>query len=111
VKRTIYLVMADTSYEGSTPICGFFDKRSAEEFRDKCIAHDRKRPQDVPPIEDSPENDAAWDRFTKKVERWERRHPAGKDLSCRNDFSVMVIRMRNAFSMRSGAGASKDGVA
>lgn len=91
-KQRIYLVMADTSYEGSTPICAFDSENVAKEFQAKCYAYHAKAPE-APndPPRDTPENDKLYDDYFVKRQRWEKRHPAGKDNTHCDTFSVIPI--------------------
>lgn len=88
----IYLVMADVSYEGSTPVRAFYDKQGAENFQQKCYAHRSKAPDkpNEPPC-DTPENDALYERFFQKSQRWAKRHPAGEENALCDTFSVLTV--------------------
>lgn len=91
-KQRIYLVMADTSYEGSSPICAFDSENDAKEFQEKCYAYHEKLP-DAPnePMRDTPENDKLYEDFFARRQRWEKRHPAGEDNAHCDTFSVIHI--------------------
>lgn len=89
--RTIYLVMADTDYEGSLPVRSFETKPDAESFAQRCRDYTAKKPR-VPDV-DAP--DADWDQYTKREKAWEARHPA-KPFTYRDAFSVMPLKLFKA---------------
>lgn len=92
-KQKIYLVMAETDYEGSTPVKAFLDQAKAKEFAARCEAYKVKAPTAPAKIEDTPENDAEHEAFWKKRQRWTERHPAGKLHATCDSFSVMWLQL------------------
>jgi hypothetical protein len=91
-KEQIYLVIADTSYEGSSPICAFDDESDAKVFQQKCYAYHLTVPHaPSEPICDTPENDKLYEKFFAKKQRWSNRHPAGANNSSCDTFSVIKI--------------------
>jgi hypothetical protein len=92
-RSTIYLAMASTSYEGSTPIRAFKAKEDAVAFVEKCRAHHCKAPQ--PPYEtvDTPENDELHEKWWDKLQRWRKRHPAGAGNRSCEFFEVWDVPM------------------
>lgn len=89
----IYLVMADTIYEGSRPVKVFRNKHRAQALADVSNDHEAKKPRGPDLIEDTPENDAAHDRWWSRLKSWERQHPAGKAYASGGySFSVVPLR-------------------
>lgn len=84
--RSLYLVMATTSYEGSDPVKAFQDKGEAEALAQKCRDHEAKRPR-VPELN---EPDADWDKYYAKEKRWDKTHPARPYIG-RESYSVCTV--------------------
>lgn len=82
----IYLVMADTSYEGSSPIRAFISKIKADDFIDKCNEYLATRP--------SIGNDD--DIFLEEIELWQNNHVAGKDHLYADSFRMLEIELDKA---------------
>jgi hypothetical protein len=95
-KQTVFIVMAQTDYEGADPVRAFLDEAAAEAFAAKCEAHQRKAPQEPATIEDTPENDAEHEAFWEKRQRWAKRHPAGEGNATCNSFPVVGIPLVTA---------------
>jgi hypothetical protein len=90
-RQNIFIVMAHTEYEGSDPVQAFTDEAVAQSFASECNAYSRKSPPAPTEIKDTPANDAEWELYYAKRERWEKRHPAGaSNVSC-DSFPVMKI--------------------
>jgi hypothetical protein len=88
--KNVYIVNADTMYEGSDPIKAFMSKPAAEQFRDKCIAHSAKKPPQPESIQGHHWNEEDYDKWYLKHSRWKKKHPAGEDFSsC--DFSILTL--------------------
>ena len=87
--RTIWLVMADTDYEGSEPVVGFGSREKAEAFAQRCCNYEAKKPR-CPEMEDS---DDKWEKWNARDERWRANHPAG-ELWGRGYFSVREIQVK-----------------
>ena len=88
--RTIFLVSAEYDHQPSTPLHAFAKKLDAHAFVKNCEDYRRTRPQCPPTIEDTPENDRAWDRFIRRDAQFKRKHPAGEHASC-DSFSVVEL--------------------
>lgn len=88
-RSKLFAVSADTMYEGREVVAVFDTELAAATFAARCSEHDLKHPE-CPPIEDSPENDALWDKWGKKSKAWAKAHPA-KQISTRDSYSVFAI--------------------
>lgn len=86
----VYLVMAEYDYEGGSVFCAFASKQDADLFASRCNEHIQSRPRSPTTIEDSPENDAAFDAFLAAIGEWENNHPA-KDFCGADSFSVREL--------------------
>lgn len=85
-KRTIFIVMADTMYEGSDPVRGFDDKADAEAFAQRCRDHEAKHRNS--PHLDAPEIE--WEKWQRHDRSWAARHPAGP-YSGRYTYTVLPL--------------------
>lgn len=90
--RTVHMVMATTDYDGSDALRAFTTEAAAQAFAEKCRAYSNTRPT-PPHVEDSPENDKAWDLYAARQRRWDARHPAGECYSRHDQFSVIPLRL------------------
>ena len=89
----VYLVLACYCYEGSDAVKAYADEAAAKAFASVCGVYHGTR-SDIPsppPIEDTPENDAAHDKWYRKVQRWERKHPAGSQFASADSFIVKPV--------------------
>ena len=78
--KNAYIVMADTDYDGSTPIRVFETKGDAVAFRDRCVLYESNRPEYPSILED-----------TAALAEWRKRHPGGEVAGYRNLFSVLEL--------------------
>lgn len=90
--KRVHIVMADYAYEGSNIVRVFESAGGAGLFVLKCRAHGEKRPESPPPIENTPENDAAHEAWYQKMQAWEKRHPA-KPHTGADSYSVSVWKV------------------
>lgn len=90
-KQQVFIVVAQTEYEGTDPVRAFLDEAEAEAFAAKCDAHQRNAPQAPATIEDTPENDAEHKAFLAKRQRWGKDHPAGEGSAMCDSFKVICI--------------------
>jgi len=74
----IWIVTADTDYEGFTNLKAFTDEAQADAFAAECNAYNATMPCAPGVVEDSPENDEEWDKYTADMKAWEATHPAGE---------------------------------
>lgn len=99
--------MADTLYEGSDPVKAFATKPQAEAFALRCRTYAITRPECPGSVADTPESNAAWEKYLKRQHRWQRRHPAGEASAMRNDFSVMAIDLQEPTDLdKAGEGSA-----
>lgn len=92
--KRIYLVIG-SECEGAAVFGAFEAERDADALVAACFAYDAgPRPQAPDDIKETPENDAAWERFVKRDERWRNRHPAGKGGNGYDHWSVQRIRLQ-----------------
>lgn len=89
-ETTVFLVVANYDYQGSSAVRAFLDKKAAEAFAALCHEYGQKKPE-APPVEDTPENDAEHETWLGKDEEWRKGHPAGEDHSSADSFLVMEI--------------------
>jgi hypothetical protein len=94
--RTLYLVIAATSYEGSDPVLAFEDADDAEAFAAKCRKHEEKCPR-CPALE-APQSE--WDAYDAKQKKWNTTHPARPFIG-RESYSVSPIRLKPRGKARS----------
>ncbi|RZO83019.1 MAG: hypothetical protein EVA65_15880 [Oceanococcus sp.] len=83
----IYLVLGLVDYEGSSPIAAFMEREGADEFCERCNAYN-STPKPAPP---SVEDDELWGDFTRQMDVWRKRHPAGLDGSINDRFIVAEV--------------------
>lgn len=88
---SVYLVMAETCYEGSTPVAAYAAEADAVKFAEVCSAYACTRPKPPEAIEDTPWNDAQWVAFDRATKFWQLNHPAGAEYSSRDFFSVLHL--------------------
>lgn len=92
---SIYLAMANTTYESGDVICAFHDRVAADEFVAQCNAHLEVKPPCPADIENTSENDAEWEAWRSRFVAWENSHPAGSSHYAYYDsFSVAEIPVR-----------------
>ncbi|CAG9236060.1 hypothetical protein PSP6_690135 [Paraburkholderia tropica] len=86
-EREIFLVMANTGYEGSDPVRSFAAREDADAFAAKCNAYDAsyKRAPDMDA------SDAEWEQWQKEDRSWELEHPAQPFIR-RFNYDVMPLR-------------------
>lgn len=79
----IFLVMADTMYEGGTPVCAFERKEDAEAFAQACRDYDATYPVEVMGklLEDD------FDEWHAAEKKWVSGHP-GEQTSTQFGYSV-----------------------
>lgn len=95
MSASIFLVIA-SDYEASCVLAAFEAKRDADSLVAACNAYEQAERPQLPPIEDTRENDALFDKAFKKLERWQNKHPGGKDAHGYDTFVVCRIRLRAA---------------
>jgi hypothetical protein len=71
----IYLLLACTSYEGSSPMRAFVTKEDAEACKALCDAHAAEYPVSPTAVLEEPENDKEWDEWSAALSAWQGRHP------------------------------------
>ncbi len=91
----VYLAMAEYSYEGASVVKAFATKPDADAFVTRCNEHNAKERPPAPPIEDTPENDAAHEAWWAKVQEWEKAHPA-PDNTGADSFYVREIAVEDS---------------
>lgn len=91
-KETAFVVLAKDDFSGRTdPVMVFLDAADAKTFSEKCERYQNRRPKSPGVIENTPENDSAFDDFWRRHLRWQMQHPAGKELSGRHSFPVVPL--------------------
>ncbi len=85
-KPVVYVVVADTSHEGATVLRAFGERGDADTFKKVCDDYTLTQPE--PARLDAP--DDVYDRWWRKQQRWEKRHPAGEAWQC-EDFVVLEV--------------------
>lgn len=88
---SVYLVMAETCYEGSTPVAAYAAEADAVNFAEVCNAYACTRPKPPEAVEDTPWNDAQWVAFDRATKSWQLNHPAGAEYSSHDFFSVLHL--------------------
>lgn len=88
--RSVFLVVAECDHESTTPLRAFLQALDAETFVKECEGYRRTRPQCPSSIEDTPENDRAWDRFMRRDAQFKRKHIAGEHAHC-DRFSMVEV--------------------
>lgn len=78
---SVFVVSASYDRERGTLIAAYSTRPAAEQLAAACEAYDRTRPV-CPEIEDTPENDLAWERYLAAVDTWAKAHPAGEAHMC-----------------------------
>lgn len=73
----VFVVFADTDYEGGDAVAAYFSQSSADAFVEKCRAYDALRPVEKEKTGDEAKDDAAFDKYFARWRRWDDRHPAG----------------------------------
>jgi hypothetical protein len=75
----VYVVVQDTNYEGIRGIAGVFKrKKAAEDFVKSCNDYNSTIPLPPKVIENTPTNDELFDKWWKKMQRWQKKHPGGE---------------------------------
>lgn len=69
---TIFLVMAATDYEGSTPVRAYTEAVDAERFAQECRDYDAT----YVGCPEQGASDKEWDRWQRKERKWQAAHPA-----------------------------------
>ncbi|WP_342051262.1 hypothetical protein [Cupriavidus sp. OTU4054] len=95
--RKVHMVTADADYDGADVLRAFTTDAAAKAFAEKCRSYSDTRPTPPNVIEDSPENDRAWDEYNARQRRWEARHPAGEDYAHHDHFSVSPLKLYGGF--------------
>lgn len=90
----VYLLIG-SGLESQAALRAFSSARSLNACIDRCRAHEAKRPSYPDRVEDTPENDAAFDLADKKMERWRKRHPGGAGAWCYEDFGAQTLRLQD----------------
>lgn len=89
--KTIYLVTADTMYEGFTCVKAFGVESKAIAFRDRCIKHTSQLPQQPESLAGDKWNEKDYREWDKKHLSWKNRCPAGPD-SAGCDYSIQKLK-------------------
>ena len=92
-KPTAYVVEARYNYEPGYTVKVFLREEAALEFAAACGAYAKSRPECPADIEDSPENDAAFEKYWRASQRWSKRHPAGEHASNADEFAVVGVEL------------------
>lgn len=93
-KRTVYLVVEETSNEYYLPLRVFDNNKSAIEFKKKCDDYHAKAPRH--PYEahvETPESDKVYVDYFSKLDLWAKKHPAGEDSAYCDNFIVREVPM------------------
>ncbi len=85
--KEIFIVMANTAYEGSDPVQAFACREDADALVQKCREHEGKKPRF--PVLDAPDGD--WLHWRAADLAWEIAHPATPYV-CRESYSVLPLR-------------------
>jgi hypothetical protein len=88
--RSVFLVAAEYDHEATTPLCAFVKALDARAFVKECEDYRNTRPQCPSSMEDTLENDRAWDRFIRRSDQFKRKHIAGEHAHC-DSFSVVEV--------------------
>lgn len=91
--KRVYLVIG-SDVEGSAALRAFTSRKRAQECVAACIVYEAKRPIYPDSVEESPENDEAWDRACAQMRRWERRHPGGPGAWHYSTYGVQAMPVR-----------------
>jgi hypothetical protein len=91
--KKVYLLVG-VSDGASDALRAFRTPQALNDCIDRCLAHGAKRPRYPDHVEDTPENDAAFDLAEKKMERWRRRHPGGAGAWVHDSFVARVLRLQ-----------------
>lgn len=97
--KTIYVVYGHC-YEAAANIRAFTTRKAAYAFLLKLNAHAAKRPQYPDRIEDTPENDAAFEKVDRQSVSWRKRHPGGEAATSYEDFSIEALRLDESVGVR-----------
>ncbi|WP_206141153.1 VRR-NUC domain-containing protein [Burkholderia sp. Tr-20355] len=89
--REIFLVMANTMYEGSDPARAFASKEAADAFAQRCRDYEDAR-KPIPEI-DTPQSE--WDSWYASDRAWEQAHPAAP-FSRRDSYDVTPLAFEPA---------------
>lgn len=89
VPAKVWLVWADTLYEGSALVRVYASEKAAEAFCDRCLAHQAKKP---PLPEDYGVNYDNVDAWCDAYDKWRAKHPA-KYHSNYHTFSVSTEKV------------------
>jgi hypothetical protein len=88
--RSVFLVAAEYDHQTTTPLLSFVKESDAHAFLKECEDYKKTRPQCPSSVEDTPENDRAWDRFIRRDAQFRRKHIAGEHVHC-DRFSVVEV--------------------
>lgn len=89
----VYLLIGN-AIEGSEALRAFTTPKALNACVDRCRQHEARRPSYPDRVEDTSENDAAWDLADRKTERWRKRHPGGRGAWVFDDFVAQVLRLQ-----------------
>lgn len=95
--QTVHLVIGCDS-ESETVLHAFTTAESASECLVACRKHQGKRPAYPSVVEDTPENDAAFEKADAAFNRWCERHPGGDRAWVYDCFRYQVMALRTRFS-------------
>lgn len=88
---TVFVITADAEYECNHAIRCYALREDADAFIAAILDYDLTW-RSCPDIEDSPENDKEWERWNRWKNRWDKKHPAGREwASYRHAFSVTEV--------------------
>jgi hypothetical protein len=94
-KPVVHLVYACTMYEGDSVVAVYGTAASAEAFVAKCTAYNARKPAPPRgPIEDTPESNAAFDKWWSAHEKWVKRHPASPHWS-QDSYRIEKIEVKS----------------
>lgn len=87
MSKSIYLLNANTNYEGHKTICAFAAKNDADVLADKCRQLDKIKPS-CPHVDAS---DSVWGKWDNKIKAWKKEHPAGDEYDY---YSVEKVELK-----------------
>lgn len=89
----IYLLIASTAYEGYSIVTAYTDKEKADDQCKRCMDYQETKPRCPEIVKDDKENDKEWERYYKADNKWEKKHPAGKDNCHYDDYYVVAVNL------------------
>jgi hypothetical protein len=82
--KTVFVVEAKDSYEPGYLTKAFATKAGAEKFRESMLDYDLTPPKEPPESKD----EAAWNRWYDRKQRWRRKHPGGEHAAQSDEYRI-----------------------